>query len=91
MLSVSVIASAKLSIVSLLLILSPVNIHRYVTWTAAIVILLWWTVSEFAIAFQCHLPETWNPIKNLCIDKASLGHRLSTVADFVQGRTLVFR
>ncbi|KAI9654792.1 MAG: hypothetical protein M1821_005786 [Bathelium mastoideum] len=32
---------------------------------------LLWVVEEFGVAFQCHAPETWNSIGNVCFERAS--------------------
>ena len=70
MLYIATLAFAKLSIISLLMILTASELHRNIGIGVTSFIALWGVVSEFVIAFQCGPLEPWRFIQpsSLCLD-----------------------
>ncbi|MCJ1356153.1 MAG: hypothetical protein MMC33_006147 [Icmadophila ericetorum] len=62
---------AKNSVVILLTTLTPVKIHKTLSYAAGAFITVWTITSIFAVAFQCHPPKTWVFIGNQCFDRAA--------------------
>ena len=60
---------AKSSVVILLTTLTPVRMHKILSYATGGFIALWSLSSLFAIAFQCHTPKTWIFIGNKCFDR----------------------
>lgn len=59
MLYIATLVFAKLSIISLLVILTASEIHRNVGIVVIVLISLWGIVAEFVIGFQCGPVEPW--------------------------------
>jgi hypothetical protein len=57
LLFIATLAFAKLSIISLLMILTESDLHRRLATAQTVVIALWGIVSEFVAAFQCGIKE----------------------------------
>ena len=63
--------SAKLSIVLLLRMISPLGIHQRLGLVLGCFIIVWTMVSVFVSALQCKAPEARNYIQDTCIDEVS--------------------
>ena len=74
LLYIATLAFAKLSIISLLMILTASNLHRKLGWTLIGLIALWGILSEFVSAFQCGANEPWRflGMKDQCLGLVSL-------------------
>ncbi|KAF2676399.1 hypothetical protein K458DRAFT_379955 [Lentithecium fluviatile CBS 122367] len=73
LLYIATLALAKLSIISLLMILTASDQHRNLGISLTIFIALWGVVSVFVAAFQCGLDEPWKFIRagSRCISLAA--------------------
>jgi hypothetical protein len=74
LLYIATLAFAKLSIISLLMILTASNLHRKLGWILTGLIALWGILSEFVSAFQCGANEPWRflGMNDQCLDLVSL-------------------
>ncbi|KAF2188668.1 hypothetical protein K469DRAFT_565441 [Zopfia rhizophila CBS 207.26] len=70
LLYIATLAFAKLSIISLLMILTASDLHRRVGIALAAFIAVWGFVSEFAAAFQCGTKRPWDSFgqESSCFD-----------------------
>ncbi|OCK96684.1 uncharacterized protein K441DRAFT_606998 [Cenococcum geophilum 1.58] len=70
---VATLASAKLSIISLMVMLTASELHRMVGILLGSFIAIWAFSSEFAVAFQCGIPRTWDSLGDAanCYDSTS--------------------
>jgi hypothetical protein len=59
LLYIATLALAKLSIISLLMILTAADLHRRLGVVMAVSIALWGVVGDFVAAFQCGANEPW--------------------------------
>lgn len=59
LLYIATLSFAKLSIISLLMILTASEMHRYMGIGLTVFIAVWGMVSEFVSAFQCGTVEPW--------------------------------
>lgn len=59
LLYIATLTLAKLSVISLLMILTESNVHRKLGWLLTIFIALWGVVAEFVAAFQCGAGLPW--------------------------------
>ncbi|KAF1976186.1 hypothetical protein BU23DRAFT_528555 [Bimuria novae-zelandiae CBS 107.79] len=59
LLFIATLALAKLSIISLLTILTASNLHRKLGWVLGAFITVWGLVTEFVAAFQCGARSPW--------------------------------
>ena len=59
MLYIATLTLAKLSIISLLMILTASNLHRKFGWALTAFITLWGIVTELVAAFQCGAINPW--------------------------------
>lgn len=65
---------AKLSVIQMLRIITPVKLHvRIVLGTGAFIV-AWSFASELAAAFQCEPPNPWKVIENQCFDRVCTHH-----------------
>ncbi|KAI4282999.1 MAG: hypothetical protein L6R35_005268 [Caloplaca aegaea] len=62
---------AKLSVLQLLRLVTPVKLHLRLVLGAGAFVILWSIASELASAFQCKTPNTWKVIGNQCFDRAA--------------------
>lgn len=60
---------AKLSVLQLLRLVTPVKLHLRLVLGAGAFVILWSIASELASAFQCKTPNTWKVIGNQCFDR----------------------
>ncbi|PGH20067.1 hypothetical protein AJ80_03717 [Polytolypa hystricis UAMH7299] len=65
------ICVAKLSLLAFISSITFVTAYTNAVRVLAIVVILWTISSVFVTAFQCHFPEPWNYIGNVCIDRSS--------------------
>ena len=70
-LQIATIGAAKLSFLAFCRTLTPKKTQRRVTIALAVLVCVWFVVSEFTALFQCHLPQTWQYIGGSCIDRVS--------------------
>jgi len=63
---------AKLSILALLLSITPAPSHQIVAYIIATLIVVGAVVTELAAAFQCHTPRPWLVLGNECFQRADL-------------------
>jgi len=63
---------AKLSIIALLVSITPDQTHYFIAYAIATTITLGSIAIEFAAAFQCHLPRPWIVLGNQCFERAAL-------------------
>lgn len=70
---VATLASAKLSIISLMVMLTASELHRMMGILLGSFITIWAFSSEFAVAFQCKIPRTWDSLGDAanCYDSTS--------------------
>lgn len=70
---VATLASAKLSIISLMVMLTASELHRMMGILLGSFIAVWAFSSEFAVAFQCKIPRTWDSLGDAanCYDSSS--------------------
>ncbi|KAH7063967.1 hypothetical protein BKA63DRAFT_538115 [Paraphoma chrysanthemicola] len=70
LLYITTLVCAKLSIISLLMMLTELNLHRHLGVGLTITIALWGLVSIFVICFQCGSSEPWRFIErqNQCLN-----------------------
>lgn len=59
LLYIATLALAKLSIISLLMILTASNLHRRLGWVLTALIAVWGLVTEIVAAFQCGTTIPW--------------------------------
>lgn len=71
LLFIPAIVVIKLSIVLLLRALVPVTIHRRIGIVFGVGVITWGVSSEFAAAFQCRPPRTWQSEGNQCFSRVS--------------------
>jgi hypothetical protein len=71
LLYIATLALAKLSIISLLMILTASDLHRNLGIALACIISLWGFVSEFVGAFECGSSEPWQFLDSTtrCLDQ----------------------
>ena len=55
----------------LLWTISPVRLHHRMALIIGILIMIWALTSEFVVAFQCSIPDTWAFLQNNCINHVS--------------------
>ncbi|KAL6710958.1 hypothetical protein ACN47E_006833 [Coniothyrium glycines] len=81
LLYIATLAFAKLSIISLLMILTASNLHRNLGIGLTGFIALWGIVSEFVTAFQCGAKEPWRfiGIEGQCIDTTSFWRGMGVI------------
>ncbi|KAL8802940.1 MAG: hypothetical protein Q9182_003490 [Xanthomendoza sp. 2 TL-2023] len=60
---------AKISILQMLRTITPVKMHVRMVLGVGIFVLIWSFASEFAAAFQCSIPGTWQVTGKTCIDR----------------------
>jgi hypothetical protein len=63
LLYIATLAFAKLSIISLLMILTASDLHRNLGIGLTGIIALWGVISQFVVAFQCGSLESWRFIE----------------------------
>lgn len=63
------ICLAKLSLLSLILNLTPTRQHQYFLFTLSGYIILWSVISVFVAAFECRVPHTWDYTRGNCINR----------------------
>jgi hypothetical protein len=70
LLYIATLVFAKLSIISLLMILTASDLHRNLGSVLAGIIVIWGFISEFVAAFQCGSLEPWRFIgpEHRCLD-----------------------
>ncbi|KAH7359538.1 hypothetical protein BKA66DRAFT_500717 [Pyrenochaeta sp. MPI-SDFR-AT-0127] len=81
LLYIATLAFAKLSIISLLMILTAANLHRNLGLGLTGFIALWGIVSAFVTAFQCGTVEPWRFFKpnSNCLDLASFWRGMGVI------------
>ncbi|KAL8932201.1 MAG: hypothetical protein Q9211_006463 [Gyalolechia sp. 1 TL-2023] len=72
---------AKLSVLQMLKAITPVKQHIRMVMGVGAFVLVWSFASLLVSAFQCGVPETWNPIGNQCIDRVSKAFILEILFD----------
>lgn len=61
---------AKLSVLMLLRTISPIKRHRHIILGIGGTVTLWAVSAGLVTAFQCHLPNPWMAMGNVCIAKS---------------------
>ncbi|KAF2014376.1 hypothetical protein BU24DRAFT_463171 [Aaosphaeria arxii CBS 175.79] len=81
LLYIATLAFAKLSIISLLMILTAADLHRRFCYSMTAVIALWGVVSVFVGAFQCGIDEPWRFIGpgNTCSNMPSFWRAMGAI------------
>lgn len=62
---------AKMSMLTLLWIISPVKLHHRMVLMLGALVIVWALTSEFVVVFQCSIPDTWAILQNNCINHVS--------------------
>ncbi|KAL8668431.1 MAG: hypothetical protein Q9168_006937 [Polycauliona sp. 1 TL-2023] len=65
---------AKVSVLQMLRIITPIKQHIRMVLGVGLFVLLWSFASEFVAAFQCRLPKPWRVMGNRCIDRTDFWH-----------------
>lgn len=69
MLYILALAISKVAVLVLLWHITPIAMHRRVTFIVGSFIAVWTFASFFASAFQCSLPDTWTILSQDCFDR----------------------
>jgi hypothetical protein len=86
LLYIATLSLAKLSIISLLMLLTASNSHRQFGWALTAFIALWGIITEFIAAFQCGTQKPWEflgedahclSVVCHCRSRGSRNHRLT--------------
>ncbi|KAL9023803.1 MAG: hypothetical protein Q9196_006963 [Gyalolechia fulgens] len=70
-----------LQVLQMLKAITPVKQHIRMVMGVGAFVLVWSFASLLVSAFQCGVPETWNPIGNQCIDRVSKAFILEILFD----------
>ncbi|MCJ1384419.1 hypothetical protein MMC17_007535 [Xylographa soralifera] len=62
----------RLSILTLISSLTPVDAQKQMAIVLGIFVTVWTIVTEFTFAFQCHIPNPWQFISNECSNRNSI-------------------
>jgi hypothetical protein len=63
------ICLTKLSLLALIVNLTPNRRHQYFLFTLSGYIILWSVISVFVAAFECRVPHTWDYTRGTCINR----------------------
>ena len=74
---------SKISILILLLQISPVALHRRLAAMLGGFIVIWSIASLLASAFQCDLPSAWMVVEGRCIDQVLYSTSRSDVLEML--------
>lgn len=94
LLYIATLAFAKLSIISLLMILTAADLHRTFGIALTVLISVWGVVGEFVAAFQCGAREPWRftGAGSKCVSIVSAIHMFVVcMLEAVYGDTLLIR
>lgn len=92
MLYIATLAFAKMSIISLLMILTASQTHRHMGFGLAGFIAVWGVLSEFVAAFQCGIHEPWRFLDSgdKCLDMVSFWKAMAVINIFTDFALVLF-
>ncbi|CAG8979879.1 hypothetical protein HYALB_00002653 [Hymenoscyphus albidus] len=68
LLSIPTLVITKISVIIFMQGLGPASIHKRIGAAFSAFLILWGLGSEFAVAFQCRVPQPWNVVDHGCIN-----------------------
>ncbi|KAI1084205.1 hypothetical protein F5B20DRAFT_524031 [Whalleya microplaca] len=72
-------ALSKLSAIFFIRVISPITLHRALSWVLTVATLVWALTSIPILLFQCNTPKIWSLLTNDCINQGSMWNYINVV------------
>ncbi|KAI0179385.1 hypothetical protein GGR52DRAFT_303988 [Hypoxylon sp. FL1284] len=77
---VASLAFSKLAVIFFIRVISPIDLHRTLTWILTAATLAWSFSSIPMLLFQCDTPRVWDAFTNKCIDQQAIWNYVNAVS-----------